>query len=249
MKVLVAIKRVPDYKTVIRLKADGSEVETANVKMSVNPFDEIAVEAAVQLKEQNKASEVVVVSIGSDAVQESLRAMLALGADRAVCIKHEGQLTPLKTAQYLKKLVEQERPNCVILGKQAIDSDDNQVGQMLAGLLNWSQGTFASKIVVDNGKVHVTREIDGGLETLLLSLPTVITTDLRLNEPRYLSLPNIMKAKTKRLDVIAASDLLPPSPDHIRTVSVAMPEKKRAGLKVETVAELVKKLKEEAKVL
>ncbi len=249
MKVLVAIKRVPDYKTVIRLKADGSEVETANVKMSVNPFDEIAVEAAVQLREQNIANEVVVVSIGTDAVQESLRAMLALGADRAILIKKEGSISPLKTAHYLRKLVEQEKPSCVILGKQAIDSDDNQVGQMLAGLLRWPQGTFASKIVMNNDKVHVTREIDGGLETLLLKLPAVITTDLRLNEPRYLSLPNIMKAKTKRLDMIAATDLLEDATESLRTVSVAMPEKKRAGVKVETVAELVKKLKEEAKVL
>lgn len=249
MKVLVAIKRVPDYKTVIRLKPDGSGVDTANVKMSVNPFDEIAVEAAVQLKEQAIASEVVVVSIGPEATQESLRAMLALGADRAILIKKEGIISPLKTAHYLKKLVEQENPNCVILGKQAIDTDDNQVGQMLAGLLNWPQGTFASKLVLEANQLHVTREIDGGLETLLLQLPAVVTTDLRLNEPRYLSLPNIMKAKSKPLAILPATDLLPDTPDHVRTVSVAMPEKKRSGVKVETVAELVKKLKEEAKVI
>lgn len=249
MKVLVAIKRVPDYKTVIRLKPDGSEVETANVKMSVNPFDEIAVEAAVQWREQNIASEVVVVSIGPDATQESLRAMLALGADRAILIKKDDATSPLKTAHLLKKIVEQEQPNCVILGKQAIDSDDNQVGQMLAGLLHWSQGTFASKLSVDGNKIHVTREIDGGLETLILTLPAVITTDLRLNEPRYLSLPNIMKAKSKPLAVIAADDLGVQVQDNIRTVKVEMPVKKRAGVKVETVEALVKKLKDEAKVI
>ena len=201
MKVLVPIKRVPDYKAVIRIKPDGSGVETANVKMSINPFDEIAVEAAVQLKEQGLATEVVVVSIGNDSAQETLRGALAMGADRAILMKTDSVVWPLQAATLLKALVLEENPSLVILVKQAIDTDNNQVGQMLAGLLQWPQATFASKVECVNDGVRVIREIDGGLETLLLKRPAVITTDLRLNEPRYLSLPNIMKAKSKPLTV------------------------------------------------
>lgn len=249
MKVLVAIKRVPDYKAVIRLNRDGSGVDTANVKMSMNPFDEIAMEAAQQLKEQGIATEIVVVSIGDDASQETLRAALAMGADRALLIKTEVSVWPLQAAHYLKSVVEQESPKLVILGKQAIDTDHNQVGQMLAGLLGWPQGTFASSLIIHDEGVSVTREIDGGLETLFLTLPAVITTDLRLNEPRYLSLPNIMKAKSKPLSVIEANTLSSPIPVKLKCLGVSMPVKKRAGVKLETAAELVKCLRDEAKVI
>lgn len=249
MKVLVAIKRVPDYKAVIRIKADGSGVETTNVKMSMNPFDEIAMEAAVQLKEQGIASEIVVVSIGSDAHQETLRAALAMGADKAILIKTDDMVWPLQAATCLKALVLQESPHCVLLGKQAIDTDHNQVGQMLAGLLGWPQGTFASKLHFHDQGVSVTREIDGGLETLFLTLPAVITTDLRLNEPRYLSLPNIMKAKSKPLTVIDMTTLTTLPMNQLKCLKVSAPQKKRKGMKVSTVDELVTCLKEEAKVI
>lgn len=249
MKVLVSVKRVPDYKAVIRVKADGSGVDTANVKMSINPFDEIALEAAVRLKEQGIANEVVVVSIGNDSTQETLRGALALGADRAMHIQSASSVMPLTAAKCLKKIIEAEQPSLVILGKQAIDTDHNQVGQMLAGLLDWPQGTFASALAFHDAGVSVTREIDGGLETLFLTLPAVITTDLRLNEPRYLSLPNIMKAKTKPMTVTPLSDYLPTVTEKIKIVRVSPPEKRRSGVKLDSVAELVKRLKDEAKVI
>lgn len=249
MKILVAVKRVIDYKTAVRIKADGSGVETSNVKMSMNPFDEIAVEEAIRLKEKNIAKEVIAVSIGSDACQETLRTALAMGADRAIHIKAESEIQPLAAAKILKALIMQETPDVVILGKQAIDSDNNQVGQMLAGLMQWAQGTFASKLEWHDGGVSVTREIDGGLETLFLSLPAVITTDLRLNEPRYISLPNIMQAKKKPLNVIEAANLCDDLAPRINTLSVTMPEKRRAGVKLESPAELVNRLKQEAQVL
>lgn len=249
MKILVAIKRVVDYKASIRVKPDGSGIETANVKMSMNPFDEIAVEEAIRLKEKGIAKEIVVVSIGSEACQETLRTALAMGADKAILLKSETEIQPLAAAKLLKKCVEQEAPTLVILGKQAIDTDNNQVGQMLAALLNWSQGTFASQIEMQNDRMNVTREIDGGLETLSLTLPAVVTTDLRLNEPRYISLPNIVQAKRKPLEMIAADsfgiDLTP----RLKTLHVAAPEKRRSGVKLETVAELVNRLKHEAQVI
>lgn len=249
MKILVAVKRVVDYKAVIRIKPDGSGVETANVKMSMNPFDEIAVEEAVRLKEKNIASEVIVVSIGTDANQETLRTALAMGADRAILIKTDNEVQPLAAAKLLKAITLQENPQLVILGKQAIDTDNNQVGQMLAALLNWSQGTFISKVeLVDKG-VNVTREIDGGLETLFLTLPAVLTTDLRLNEPRYISLPNIVQAKKKQINVILAETFQIDLAPHVKTLRVTAPEKRRAGVKLENTAELVKKLKQEAQVI
>lgn len=249
VKVLVSVKRVPDYKAVIRVKADGSGVDTANVKMSINPFDEIAVEAAVRLKEQGIASEVVVVSIGNDSTQETLRGALALGADRAIHIQSDVSVMPLTAAKCLKNVVDEEQPGLVILGKQAIDTDHNQVGQMLAGLLRWPQGTFASALAFHDSGVSVTREVDGGLETLFLTLPAVITTDLRLNEPRYLSLPNIMKAKSKPMAVQPLSHYLPSITEKIKVVRVSPPPKRRSGIKVNTVAELVQRLKDEAKVI
>jgi electron transfer flavoprotein beta subunit len=246
VKVLVAVKRVPDYQSVIRIKSDGSGVETANLKMSMNPFDEIAVEAAVQLKEQGKVTEIVVVSMGNDSAQETLRAALAMGADRAILMKTDAVVWPLQAANCLKTLVTEENPSLVILGKQAIDTDNNQVGQMLAGLLNWPQATFASKLACRDDGISVTREMDGGLETLLLKLPAVITTDLRLNEPRYLSLPNIMKAKSKPLTV---RDAVLSGTSKLNCLSLALPPKRRAGVKLESVDELVKRLKEEARVI
>lgn len=249
VKVLVAVKRVPDYKAVIRLKPDGSGIETANLKMSINPFDEIAVEAAVQLKEQGIATDILVVSMGNEASQEILRGALAMGADRAILIKTDEAVQPLQAATYLKMVVEEEKPTLVILGKQAIDTDNNQVGQMLAGLLQWPQATFASNIECHPDSVRVTREIDGGLETLLLKLPAVITTDLRLNEPRYLSLPNIMKAKAKPLVVKEASTLAPTLPSKLRCLSMASPPKRSAGVKLASVDELVLRLKDEARVI
>jgi electron transfer flavoprotein beta subunit len=245
MKVLVAVKRVIDYQAAIRLKQDGSGVETANVKMSINPFDEIAVEEAVRLKEKSLASEVIVVSIGSDACQETLRGALALGADRAILLKTDQTLSPLTIAKLLQKTAVDEAVGLVILGKQAIDSDDNQVGQMLAGLLNWSQGTFASKLEFHDQGVSVTREIDGGLETLFLTLPAVITTDLRLNEPRYLSLPSIVQAKRKPLNSVPAESLAIDLTSSIKLLSVEIPEKKRAGVQLENAAELVSRLRQE----
>jgi electron transfer flavoprotein beta subunit len=249
MKILVAVKRVIDYKVSIRVKADGSGVETTNVKMSMNPFDEIAVEEAVRIKEKNPESQIIVVSIGSEACQETLRTALAMGADSAILVKTTMEVQPLTAAKILKKIVEQEKINFIILGKQAIDTDNNQVGQMLAGLLNWPQGTFASQLDFHDQGVSVTREIDGGLETLFLNLPAVITTDLRLNEPRYISLPNIVQAKRKTISVIEAESLQIDITTHVQTLSVRAPEKRRSGLRLENAADLVDKLKNEARVL
>ena len=248
MKVLVAIKRVIDYNVKIRVKADNSGVETANVKFSMNPFDEIAVEEAVRLKEAGKVTEIVAVSMGPAAAQETIRTALAMGADRGVLVVADGELQPLAVAKLLKALVDREQPGMVILGKQAIDDDSNQTGQMLAALLGWPQGTFASKLAVAEG-VEVTREVDGGLETLALSLPAVITTDLRLNEPRYASLPNIMKAKKKPLETMTPADLGVDVAPRLITLKVEEPAKRVAGIKVGSVAELVDKLRNEAKVI
>lgn len=249
MKILVAIKRVVDYKAIIRVKPDGSGVDTSNTKMSMNPFDEIAVEEAVRIKEKNQEATVTVVSIGADNCQEILRTALAMGADKALLIKTESEVQPLAAAKILKALVDQEIPDLVMLGKQSIDTDNNQVGQMLAGLLNIAQGTFASKLELKEGKVFVTREVDGGLETLSLKLPAVITTDLRLNEPRYISLPNIVQAKKKSLEIIEASSLHTDLTPHVKTLKVNAPEKRRAGVKLDSVAELVDRLKNEAHVI
>jgi len=249
MKVLVPVKRVVDYNVKIRVKADGSGVETANVKMSMNPFDEIAVEEAVRLKEAKAATEVVAISLGVQACQETLRTALAMGADRAIHVLTDADLQPLAVAKALKAIVDKEQPQLVIMGKQAIDDDCNQTGQMLAALLGWSQGTFASKVVPGGETVSVTREIDGGLETVELKLPAVVTTDLRLNEPRYASLPNIMKAKKKPIDTMTPADLgVDPAP-RLKTLKVVEPAKRSAGVKVKTVQELVDKLKNEAKVI
>ena len=249
MKVLVAVKRVVDYNVKIRVKADGSGVETANVKFSMNPFDEIAVEEAVRLKEAGKATEIVAVSMGPAQCQETLRTALAIGADRAIHVVTDAELQPLAVAKMLKALVEKENPDLVILGKQAIDDDCNQTGQMLAALLGWPQGTFASKVALDGSSLEVTREIDGGLERVGLTLPAIVTTDLRLNEPRYASLPNIMKAKKKPLDSTTPADLgVDPAP-RLVTVKVDEPPVRKAGVKVGSVAELVGKLKNEAKVI
>lgn len=244
MKILVAVKRVVDYKASIRVKADGSGVDTQNVKMSMNPFDEIAVEEAVRLKEKNIANEILAVSIGTDLSQEILRTALAMGADRAVLVKTDVEVQPLDAARILQNLIAKENPNLVILGKQAIDTDNNQVGQMLAGLMKWSQGTFASEVIVDGDTIKVTREIDGGLETLKLKLPAVVTTDLRLNEPRYLSLPNIVKAKTKKIDVMTPDEMGVTVKPRIRTLKVTSPAKNRQVKRVESAAELVRELKE-----
>jgi len=249
MKVLVAVKRVVDFNVKVRVKADGSGVETANVKFSMNPFDEIAVEEAVRLKEAGKATEVVVVSMGPAQCQETLRTALAIGADRAIHVVTDAELQPLAVAKMLKALVAKENPDLVILGKQAIDDDNNQTGQMLAALLGWPQGTFASKVEIDGGALTVTREIDGGLEKLGLTLPAIVTTDLRLNEPRYASLPNIMKAKKKPLDSTTPADLgVDPAP-RLVTIKVEEPAGRKAGIKVGSVTELVAKLKNEAKVI
>ncbi len=242
MKVLVAVKRVIDAYVNIRVKTDHSGVETANVKMSMNPFDEIAVEQAIRLKEQGIANEVVVVSIGDTTCQETLRTALALGADRAILIEAENHLAPLTVAKILTKIVAKEAPQLVILGKQSIDSDNNQVPQMLAGLLNWPQGTFISKLTLHDNSAEVVREIDGGLETLQLMLPAVLSTDLRLNEPRYASLPNIMKAKRKPLEIIPASELGVSVDQNVQTLKVMPPKARQAGIKVESVTELVEKL-------
>jgi electron transfer flavoprotein beta subunit len=249
MKILVPVKRVVDYNVKIRVKADGTGVETANVKFSMNPFDEIAVEEAVRLKEAGSATEVIVVSLGVQACQETLRTALAMGADRAIHVVTDAELQPLAVAKALKAIVDKEQPQLVIMGKQAIDDDANQTGQMLAALLGWSQGTFASKVVPGAEAVTVTRELDGGLETVELKLPAVVTTDLRLNEPRYASLPNIMKAKKKPIDTMSPADLgVDPAP-RLKTLKVAEPPKRSAGIKVKTVQELVDKLKNEAKVI
>ena len=249
MKVLVPVKRVVDYNVKIRVKADGTGVETANVKMSMNPFDEIAVEEAVRLKEAGKATEVVVASLGVQACQETLRTALAMGADRAIHVLTDVSVEPLAVAKALKSLAEKEQPGLVIMGKQAIDDDSNQTGQMLAALLGWPQGTFASKVVMDDSSVTVTREIDGGLETVELTLPAVVTADLRLNEPRYASLPNIMKAKKKPVQTLKPEDLGVDVTPRLTTLKVVEPPKRSAGIKVGSVAELVDKLKNEAKVI
>ncbi|GGG49934.1 electron transfer flavoprotein subunit beta/FixA family protein [Chelatococcus composti] len=249
MKILVPVKRVVDYNVKIRVKADGSGVELANVKMSMNPFDEIAVEEAIRLKEAGKASEIVVVSIGPQQAAETIRTGLAMGADRGILVKTDIATDPLGVAKVLKKIVEQEAPGLIIMGKQAIDDDANQTGQMLAALLGWSQGTFASKVVIGDGTVDVTREIDGGLQTVTLKLPAVVTTDLRLNEPRYASLPNIMKAKKKPIDETTPEALGVDVTPRLKVLKTTEPPARKAGVKVGSVAELVQKLKDEAGVL
>lgn len=249
MKILVPVKRVIDYNVKVRVKADQSGVDLANVKMALNPFCEIAVEEAVRLKEAGSATEIVVVSIGTSAVQEQLRTALALGADRALHIETDQNLDSLQVAKLLAKVVADEQPGLVILGKQAIDSDNNQTGQMLAALTGMGQGTFASKVQLADGKVQVTREIDGGLQTVELPLPAVVSTDLRLNEPRYASLPNIMKAKKKPLDVKAADSFGVSLSSNVTLLKVVSPATRQGGIKVESVAELVDKLKHEAKVI
>ncbi|WP_199154395.1 electron transfer flavoprotein subunit beta/FixA family protein [Chromobacterium sp. ASV23] len=249
MKVLVAVKRVVDYNVKVRVKADGSDVDIANVKMSMNPFDEIAVEEAVRLKEAGKATEIVVVSMGVKQCEETLRTALAMGADRAILVESEAELQPLAVAKLLKAVVEKEQPQLVILGKQAIDDDANQTGQMTAALLGWAQGTFASKVDLSAETADVVREIDGGLETVKLRLPAVVTADLRLNEPRFIKLPNIMAAKKKPLDKTTPADLSVDVAPRLKTLKVAEPAKRSAGVKVASAAELVAKLKNEAKVL
>lgn len=249
MKVLVPVKRVVDYNVKVRPKADGSDVDIANVKMSMNPFDEIAIEEAVRLNEAGTASEVVAVSLGVSQCQDTLRTALAMGAHRAVLVETEAVLQPLAVAKLLKAVVEKEEPSLVILGKQAIDDDCNQTGQMLAALLGWSQGTHASKVEVGDGEVTVTREVDGGLETVVLKLPAIITTDLRLNEPRYVKLPNIMKAKKKPLEKLTPEELgVDPSP-RLKTLKVTEPPAREGGAKVASVEELVAKLKNDAQVI
>ena len=249
MKVLVPVKRVVDYNVKIRVKADGSGVELANVKMSMNPFDEIAVEEAVRLKEKGVVTEIVAITIGPKAAEETLRTALAIGADRAIHVPFDGETQPLGVAKVLAKLVEKEQPQLVIMGKQAIDDDCNQTGQMVAALLGWGQATFASKVEIVNGTARVTREIDGGLETLAIKLPALITTDLRLNEPRYASLPNIMKAKKKPLDVMEAATLGVDLAPRLVTLKVEEPAKRKGGIKVASVEELLTKLKTEARVI
>ncbi|GGH31152.1 electron transfer flavoprotein subunit beta [Alsobacter metallidurans] len=249
MKILVPVKRVVDYNVKIRVKADGSGVELANVKMSMNPFDEIAVEEALRLKEAGKATEVVVVSIGPAQASETIRTGLAMGADRGILVKVDGIVEPLAVAKILKGVVEAEQPGLVILGKQAIDDDCNQTGQMLAALLGWAQGTFASKVSVGGDAIEVTREIDGGLQTVELKLPAIVTTDLRLNEPRYASLPNIMKAKKKPIDEKTAADFGVDTAPRLKVLTTAEPAGRKAGVKVASVEDLVAKLRNEAGVI
>lgn len=249
MKVLVPIKRVVDYNVKIRVKSDQSGVELDNVKMSMNPFDEIAVEEAIRLQEAGTVGEIVALSIGPQKAQETIRTALAMGADRGILIKTEELVNPLNVAKIIQKVVEEENPSLIILGKQAIDDDSNQTGQMLAALLGWSQGTFASEIKIEEGNINVTREIDGGLQTIRIKLPAVITTDLRLNEPRYASLPNIMKAKKKVIDVKEPKDYDVSLDTQIEILKVSEPDKREAGVIVETVEELVDKLKNEVGVL
>jgi electron transfer flavoprotein beta subunit len=249
MKVLVAIKRVVDFNVKVRVKADGSGVETANVKMSMNPFDEIAVEEAVRLKEAGTATEIVVVSCGVQACQETLRTALAIGADRAILVETQAELQPLAVAKLLKAVCLKENPGLVILGKQAIDDDSNQTGQMLSALMGWPQATFASKIKLSGEKAEVTREVDGGLETISIKLPAVVTTDLRLNEPRYVTLPNIMKAKKKTLETLKPDALGVDVAPRLATLKVVEPAKRKAGAKVADVKALVEKLRNEAKVI
>ena len=249
MKVLVPVKRVVDYNVKVRVKSDETGVELANVKMSMNPFDEIAVEEAVRLKEAGTASEVIAISIGPEKAQDQIRQALAMGADRGILIKTEDDVEPLGVAKLLKAVCVSETPDLVVLGKQAIDDDSNQTGQMLAALLGWGQGTFASKVEKIDGKLNVTREVDGGLQTVSLSLPAVVTTDLRLNEPRYASLPNIMKAKKKPLDTKEVSDYGVDIAQRLKILKVTEPATREAGVKVENVSQLIEKLKNEAGVL
>ena len=249
MKVLVPVKRVVDYNVKVRVKSDSSGVDIANVKMSMNPFDEIAVEEAMRLKEGGKATEVIAVSCGVTQCQETLRTAMAIGADRAILVETDVDLQPLAVAKLLKAVADKEQPQLIILGKQAIDDDCNQTGQMLAALLGWPQATFASKVTVDGDKATVTREVDGGLETITLTLPAIVTTDLRLNEPRYVTLPNIMKAKKKTLDVIQPDALGVDVTPRLKTLKVSEPAKRSAGTMVPDVATLVAKLKNEAKVI
>ena len=249
MKILVAVKRVVDFNVKVRVKADGSGVETANVKMSMNPFDEIAIEEALRLKDAGTASEIVAVSCGAQACQETLRTALALGADRAILVETEVELQPLAVAKLLRAIAQKESPQLVILGKQAIDDDCNQTGQMLAALLGWPQATFASKVKISDGKAEVTREVDGGLETLSIKMPAVVTTDLRLNEPRYVTLPNIMKAKKKPLEVLKPDALGVDVAPRLKTLKVEEPPKRKAGVKVPDARTLVAKLRNEAKVI
>ena len=249
MKILVAVKRVVDYNVKIRINADNSAVDLSNVKMSINPFDEIAVEEAIRLKEAKKADEIIAVSLGPKECQETIRSALALGADRGLLMQTDEELQPLAVAKLLKHVIEAESPDLVLMGKQAIDDDSNQTGQMLSALMNWPQGTFASKIELNDSEVSVTREIDGGLETVKLQLPAVITTDLRLNEPRYAKLPNIMKAKKKPLDIQQVSDIDIDITPRLTTLKVSEPQQRSAGIKVASVTELVEKLRNEAKVI
>ena len=249
MKVLVAVKRVIDFNVKVRVKSDGSGVETQNVKMSMNPFDEIAIEEALRLKEAGKAEEIIAVSMGPQQAQETIRTALAMGADRGIHVLTDDPLEPLAVAKMLKAIAEEEKPDLVILGKQAIDDDANQTGQMLAALLGWSQGTFASKVELASGKLDVTREVDGGLETLTIRTPAVVTTDLRLNEPRYASLPNIMKAKKKTIDKKTPGDLGVGTAPRLKVLKIVEPPKRESGEMVADVAALVDKLKNEAKVI
>ena len=249
MKALVPVKRVIDYNVKVRVKPDQSGVDLANVKMSMNPFDEIANEEAIRLKEAGKADEVVAVSLGDAKCQETLRTALAMGADRAIHVQSDAELQPLAVAKLLKAVVEREQPGLVLLGKQAIDDDSNQTGQMLAALLGWSQGTFASKIEVGDGELQVTREVDAGLEKVALRLPAIVNADLRLNEPRYASLPNIMKAKRKPIDTLSPEELGVEVSPRLKVLKVEEPPRRQAGVRVENVAELVAKLKNEAKVI
>lgn len=249
MKVLVPVKRVVDYNVKVRVKSDGTGVDIANVKMSMNPFDEIAVEEAMRLKEAGKATEVIAVSCGVTQCQETLRTAMAIGADRAILAETDADLQPLAVAKLLKAIADKEQPQLIILGKQAIDDDCNQTGQMLAALLGWPQATFASKLVIEDGKAVVTREVDGGLETLSLTLPAIVTTDLRLNEPRYVTLPNIMKAKKKTLDVMTPDALGVDVAPRLKTLKVTEPAKRTAGTMVPDIATLVAKLRNEAKVI
>jgi electron transfer flavoprotein beta subunit len=249
MKVLVPVKRVVDYNVKVRVKSDQTGVDIANVKMSMNPFDEIAVEEATRLKEKGAATEVVAVSCGVAQSQETLRTAMAIGADRAMLVQTDAELQPLAVAKLLKAIVDKEQPQLVILGKQAIDDDANQTGQMLAALLDWPQATFASKVEIDGDTVKVTREVDGGLETVALKLPAIVTTDLRLNEPRYVTLPNIMKAKKKTLDIVSPDDLGVDVAPRLKTLKVTEPPARSAGIMVPDVATLVDKLKNEAKVV
>jgi electron transfer flavoprotein beta subunit len=249
MKVLIPVKRVVDYNVKVRVKSDGTGVETANVKMSMNPFDEIAIEEGVRLREAGVASEIIAVSCGVTACQETLRTALAIGADRAILVETDVELQPLAVAKLLKAIVAKESPELVILGKQAIDDDCNQTGQMLAAMLGWPQATFASKVKVADGRAEVTREVDGGLETISIKLPAVVTTDLRLNEPRYVTLPNIMKAKKKQMDTLKPDALGVDVAPRLATLKVEEPPKRKAGAKVKDVADLVQKLRNEAKVI